>query len=135
MVNGYATAAQMGLRAALVADARVTDLVGQRVLDHVPEGVIFPYIEFGIIEPQADDADGTTGAAVQVQLIVHSRPQAGRVEAAGICQAIRAVLHRADGLDFSPFSLTDILVDAYSVQREGDGATYRGRVALEVHLA
>ena len=131
----YITATMAGLRAALLADAGLVALVGQRVVDEPATSIAFPYVRFGRIEPVQDDTDGTLGGIVQVGLEVHSRPEAGgRTEAARICGAIRAALHRQDTLTVPDFTLSEIEVQTWTVERLQDGASYEGRVALQVHL-
>jgi len=51
MSNGFALELQKGIRASLVADSSITDIVSTRVYDEPPEGVTFPYVRFGRIEP------------------------------------------------------------------------------------
>lgn len=135
MADGYVTATMAGLRAALLADAAVAALVGARVVDEPRPDIQLPYIRFGRLEPVADDTDLTRGAIVQVGLEVHSRPQAGRVEAARVCEAIQAALHRRpEALAVAGFQVCEVEVQTWAVDRGKDGATYEGRVALEVHL-
>lgn len=135
MADGYLTAAMAGLRAALVADAALAALVGDRVVDEPREDIAFPYVRFGRVEPRPDDTDGHQGSVVHVGLVVHSRPEWGRVEAARICEAIQAALHRQPGaVAVAGYSVCEIEVQAWSVERKGDAATYEGRLALELHL-
>jgi hypothetical protein len=135
MADGYVTATMAGLRAALLADPGVAALVGTRVVDEPQPGIVFPYVRFGQLEPVADDTDGTRGAIVQAGLVVHSRPAAGRVEAARICEAIQAALHRRpEVVTAAGHTVTEVEVQTWLVERQKDGATYEGRLALEVHL-
>lgn len=129
------TAAWAGVRAALIADAGVSALVGDRVLDHVPDGVQFPYVRLGRVQPVPDDTDGTEGALITLGLECFSRPAVGRIEAARICQAIKAALHRRlDAVAVAGFNLVDIEVQTWAVNQLGDGATWRGVVSLQVRL-
>lgn len=135
MSDGEATAVMAGLRAALVADAGVAALVGNRIVDEPRESIALPFIRFGNLEPRSDDTDGAQGAIVQTGLVVHSRPETGRVEAARICEAVKAALHRQpEAVTAAGFTVTEIEVQTWVVERMSDGATYRGRLALEVHL-
>ena len=135
MADGYMTATMAGLRAALLGDAGLAVLVGERVVDEPARDIAFPYIRFGDLTPANDDTDGTRGAIVQVGLVVHSRPDAGRLEAARICEAINAALHQApEVVTVAGYSVCDVLVQTWTVERQNDGATYEGRLALEVHL-
>lgn len=135
MADGFGTATQAALRAALIADAGVAALVGDRVVDAPVEGLAFPYVRFGDIEPRADDTDGARGAAVSVGLEAHSRPGAGRIEAARIMEAIEAALHRRpEALGFTAHTCSEIEVQAWTVRRASDAASYVGTLALEVWL-
>ncbi len=135
MSDGSLTATMAGLRAALVADATLAALVADRVVDEPRPDIAFPYVRFGRLEPVADDTDATLGEIIQVGLEIHSRPTAGRVEAARICEAIKAALHRKpEDLTVAGFSVCEINVQTWAVDRGKDGATYEGRLALEVHL-
>lgn len=135
MVDGEMTATMAGLRAALIANEPLAALIGARVVDEPKPGITLPYIRFGRITPQSDDTDGAQGAIVQVGLVVHSRPNAGRIEAARICEAMKAALHRRpEDVTVAGFEVCDVLVQTWTVDRGKDGATYEGRLALEVHL-
>lgn len=125
----------IGLRAALIADAALAALVGERVVDEPAEDIAFPYVRFGDITPVPDDTDHRLGLILQVGLIAYSRPVAGRTEAGAICAALRDALHRRpDAVAVAGYTVTEIEVQTWLVQRAGDGATYEGRLALEVHL-
>ena len=131
----YVSATMAGLRAALIADAGVAALVGDRGVDEPREGLAFPYVRFGLVEPTQDDTDGSTGALVQVGLEVHSRPVAGRVEAAQICGALKAALHRReDAVAVPGFTLVEIEVQTWAIERASDGASYEGVLALQMRL-
>ena len=135
MADGYMTATMAALRAPLVADATVSALVGDRIVDDPPAGLDFPYVRFGRMRPVTDDTDGTTGSIVQVGLEVRSRPLAGRVEAARICEAIQIALHRApDDVTVSGYDLCEIEVQDWFIEPGPDPETHQGRMALEVHL-
>ncbi|WP_439137553.1 DUF3168 domain-containing protein [Roseicyclus sp.] len=135
MSDSYFTASMAAVRAALIADAGVAALIGNRVVDEPAEGIVFPYVRFGRIEVLPDDTDLTRSAIVQMGLDVHSRPIAGRIEAARICEAIETALHRATGsVSVAGFSLVEIEVQTWTVERQADGATYEGRLALEISL-
>lgn len=135
MADGYMTAAMAGLRAALVADAGVAALVAGRVVDEPRADITLPYVRFGRITPLADDTDGTTGAALTIGLVAHSRPVAGRIEAARICEAIQAALHRQPGaVTVAGFNVVEIEVQTWAIDPPRDGASYRGTVSLEMRL-
>jgi hypothetical protein len=125
--------AMAAVRAALVADAGVAALVGGRVVDEPAETIAFPYIRFGRVEIARDDTDGATGVIVQMGLTVHSRPVAGRIEAGNICAKIATALHRG-AASVSLLGLWDVEVQTWFVERASDGASYLGRLALQMRL-
>ena len=135
VADGYMTATMAGLRAALIADATIGPMLPGGVVDEPQSDIAFPYVRFGNLEVVEDDTDGTLGAIVQVGLEVHSRPVAGRTEAAQICETLATALHRnAIAVWIVEYLITDILVQTWTVDRAKDGASYEGRIALEVHL-
>lgn len=73
--------------------------VADRVLDHVPSGVAFPYIELGEFQTVDDGAQCHDGVEVFITLHVWSRPgttRPGQVEAKTIAGAVRGSLHEAE---------------------------------------
>ena len=136
MADGYSTGVQAALRTALVADAGVAALVAGRVVDEPREDVVFPYIRFGTITPLNDDTDGARGASVTVGLEVHSRPIAGKIEAARVCEAINDALHRRpEVVTVAGYTVVDVEVQTWTVTRKSDGASYVGTLALQVQLS
>ncbi|QBR35407.1 DUF3168 domain-containing protein [Leisingera sp. NJS201] len=136
MADGYLTAAQVGLRAALVADIGVAGLVGTRVVDEPGEKIQLPYVRFGRSELVADDAGSERGAIVQFGLEVHSRPgAAGKVEASRICEAVSNALHlRPAAVTAEGFTVTEVEIQTWYVERARNGRDHEGRMALQVHL-
>ncbi|MBY6138528.1 DUF3168 domain-containing protein [Leisingera daeponensis] len=136
MADGYLTAAQVGLRAALVADPGVATLVGDRVVDEPGEGIHLPYVRFGRSEVSEDDAGATRGAIVQFGLEVHSRAgSAGKVEASHICEAVSSALHkRPEVVAAEGFTVTEVEIQTWYVERARNGKDHLGRLALQVHL-
>lgn len=131
---------QKALRLALRSDADLTALVGFRIVDEPHDKETLPLLRFGRITPVPDDTDGTAGWLVSVGLEAHSRPEAarpdaGRVEAGRICGAIHAALHRQpEALTVEGWSVIDIEVQSWLVDRQSDGAAYLGTLALEISL-
>ena len=129
MANGFALELQKGVRAALIADSDITNLVATRVYDEPPQSPTFPFIRFDQIEPQAMDTDGSTGADVVLTIQGFSR-STGRVEATQIAEAIRSALHRQDeAITLSGFNLIEMICESFYVDRENDD---RGHVATVV---
>ena len=135
MADGYVTATQSGLRAALNGDLGVTALVTDRVVDEPRDDVAFPYVRIGRMEKQGDDTDHTRGALVRVAVKIHSRPKSGKVEATRICEAIEAALHlKPEALTVTGFNVIEVEADTWFVKRASDGASYEGHMVLQVRL-
>ena len=135
MADGYALATQKGIRAALVANSDVTSLVSTRIYDEPPQDVVFPYLRFNTISPNAFDTDTAEGALVDISLEAHSRSASGRVEATQIAEAVKAALHRREtSVTVSGFTLVELIFDAISVTRDGDGRGYTAVIALQAML-
>jgi hypothetical protein len=130
--DGFALAVQVGIRARLVAVAAVTALVSTRVYDEPPQPVTYPYVRFGDIVPEAYDTDTKTGARVDIAIEAHSRSASGRVEAARICEAIRAALHRQESaVTVAGHTLIELIVLTYQVSREPEGRGHTGVVLVQ----
>lgn len=135
MADGYALATQKGIRAALASNSGVTSLVSTRIYDEPPQDVVFPYLRFNTITPNAFDTDTAEGALVDISLEAHSRSASGRVEATQIAEAVKAALHRREtSVTVSGFTLVELIFDAISVTRDGDGRGYTAVIALQAML-
>ncbi len=135
MADGYATATQAALRAALIADPGVAALIAGRVVDEPTPALPLPFLRFGDLEPVPDDTDGTRGALVSVGLEVQSRPAAGRIEATRILEAVAAALHRRpEVLAVAGYEVVEVEVLTWTATRAPDGASYVGTLALVVRL-
>ena len=135
MADGFALSVQKGVRAALVANAGVTDIVGQRVYDEPPQDVLFPYLRFGDISPNAFDTDTTEGAEVTISLEAHSRSASGRVEAIQIVEAVKEALHRQEAaVALTGHNLVEMIFQTYSVTRDDDGRGYTAVIVLQAML-
>lgn len=135
MADGFALALQKGLRAALVANAGVAALVSTRIYDEPPQNVVFPYLRFGDITPNAADTDTTVGVSVDVSLEANSRSASGRVEAVRIVEAVRAALHRQEtSVTVTGFTLVELIFQAHNVTRDPDGRGYTAVIALRALL-
>ena len=135
MADGYALATQKGILAALKAAGGVTGLVSTRIYDEPPQDVVFPYLRFNTIQPNAFDTDTAEGALVDISLEAHSRSASGRVEATQIAEAVQAALHRQEAsVTVSGYTLVELIFDAISVTRDGDGRGYTAVIALQAML-
>ncbi|KAB2706476.1 DUF3168 domain-containing protein [Brucella lupini] len=64
---------QRALYDRLKADPALSEIIGGRVYDIVPEGAAFPYVSFGPFDELSDDAQCITGFEISIQLDVWSR--------------------------------------------------------------
>jgi len=135
MADGFLLALQKGVRAALVADAGVSALIGTRLYDEPPQNVAFPYARFGGIEPLAFDTDTQEGALVSFTIEAYSRSASGRVEAAQIAEAVKAALHRQEAsVTVAGHTLVELIFETFSVTRDGEGRGYTALVSLQAML-
>lgn len=135
MADGYALATQKGILAALKAASGVTDIVSTRIYDEPPQDVVFPYLRFNTIQPNAFDTDTAEGALVDISLEAHSRSASGRVEATQIAEAIQAALHRQEtSVTVSGYTLVELIFETISVTRDSDGRGYTAVIALQAML-
>ena len=135
MADGYALATQVGVLAALKANSGVTNLVSSRIYDEPPQDVVFPYLRFNTIQPNAFDTDTAQGALVDISLEAHSRSASGRVEATQIAEAVQAALHRQEtSVTVVGYTLVELIFDAISVTRDSEGRGYTAVIALQAML-
>lgn len=135
MADGFALAIQKGVRAALVADTAITDIASQRVYDEPPQDVLFPYLRFGDISPNAFDTDTTEGAEVTISLEAHSRSASGRVEAVQMVEAVKEALHRQEAsITLEGHNLVEMIFQTYSVTRDDEGRGYTAVISLQAML-
>ena len=135
MADGYALATQKGILAALKAASGVTGLVSTRIYDEPPQDVVFPYLRFNTIQPNAFDTDTAEGALVDISLEAHSRSASGRVEATQIVEAVQAALHRQEtSVTIAGYTLVELIFEAISVTRDNDGRGYTAVISLQAML-
>lgn len=135
MADGYALATQVGVLAALKANSGVTNLVSSRIYDEPPQDVVFPYLRFNTIQPNAFDTDTAQGALVDISLEAHSRSASGRVEATQIAEAVQAALHRQEtSVTVVGYTLVELIFDTISVTRDSEGRGYTAVIALQAML-
>jgi len=135
MADGFALALQKGLRTVLAANSGITALVAGRIYDEPPQPVLFPYVRFGNINPNAFDTDTALGALVDISIEVHSRSASGRVEATQIAEAVRAALHRQEvSVTVQGHTLVELICEAISVTRDSEGRGYTAIILLQAML-
>jgi hypothetical protein len=121
-------ALQRAVYAALVADATLAALVGDRVFDAPPRAAAFPYVTLG--EARATDWSTGTESGSEHRLVVHvwSRSR-GKTECWAVLAALRTALDDAD-LAVDGHALVSLRVAAEDVAQERDGVTWRGTTRL-----
>jgi len=135
MADGYSLSLQKGIRAALVANSGVTDLVSTRIYDEPPQNVTYPYVRFGNIEPSAFDTDTAEGALVDLSLEVHSRSASGRVEAMQVAEAIKVALHRQEAsVTVTGYTLVELIFETFSGTRDDEGRGYTAIILFQAML-
>lgn len=135
MTDGPARVLQTALIAALRADAGVAALVAARVYDEPPQGVVFPYLRLGTLDLRPLRLSGSCiDEDIVFSIEAHSRPVAGRVEAARMAHAVRMALdgatpalvgYRVDWIDFR----------TQAVSRAQDGKSYIATIAFAAALS
>ena len=134
MSNGFALELQKGVRATLVANSGVTNLVSTRIYDEPPTPVTYPFIRFGNITPSADDTDGNIGAEVSFEIEAFTQ-STGRVKATQIAEAVRAALHRSESsVTLTGFYLIEMRCENYVVTRNADERGHKASVILTAIL-
>ena len=135
MADGYALATQVGVLAALKANSAVTSIVSTRIYDEPPQDVVFPYLRFNTIQPNAFDTDTAQGALVDISLEAHSRSASGRVEATQIAEAVQAALHRQEAsVSIAGYTLVELIFEAISVTRDSEGRGFTAVISLQAML-
>ncbi len=119
-----ALALQKAVYAALIADAGVGALIGDRIYDVAPRDVVFPYVTIGRMTVTDWSTGSEDGAEHRLTLDVWSR-QHGKSECAAIAEAIRAVLHDA-ALTLDGHALVNLRFESADVARDPDGITFHG---------
>lgn len=133
MADGPDLALQKAVIARLRGNAPLTALVGARIYDEPPQAVTFPYVRIGQVELQPLRMDGCTDHDLAFSVEGHSRPGAGRVEAARIASLVR------EALDGATLTVTGFTCDwchylTQAVTRNADGQSYVATVAFEAAL-
>jgi len=135
MADGYALATQVGILSALKANSGVTSLVSNRIYDEPPQDVVFPYLRFNTIQPNAFDTDTAQGALVDISLEAHSRSASGRVEATRVAEAVQAALHRQEAfVSIAGYNLVQLIFEAISVTRDSEGRGFTAVISLQAML-
>lgn len=121
-------ALQRAVHAALVTDAAVAALIGDRVFDAAPRGTTYPYVTLG--EARATDWSTGTESGAEHRLAVHvwSRSR-GKAECWALLAALRAALDEA-GLTLDGHALVSLRIATEQVGQERDGITWHGTAQI-----
>jgi hypothetical protein len=119
---------QRAVFAALVADAGVGAVIGDRIFDAAPRNVTFPYATFG--DARVGDWSTGTEDGAEHRLVLHvwSRER-GKAECFAALEAIRTALHDAP-LDLDGHVLVNLRFEAAEVGPDRDGITWHGVARL-----
>ena len=133
MADGYATALQAGLIAALAADGAVAALVKGRVEGDPPDDAPLPYVRVGSIEPRPMRSTAGKGARVTFAIEAHTRrARGGRVEASRIAEAVADALNENEAaVPLGARRLVSLEWVTTTVDRAPDGQTHVAVAAFE----
>jgi hypothetical protein len=117
---------QKAIWAALVADAGVGALIGDRIYDSAPRDAVFPYVSIGATTANDWSTGTEDGTEHRVTLLAWSRGR-GQSECHAIAEAIRAALNDA-ALALDGHTLVNLHFESADTRREADGITWRGTI-------
>lgn len=110
----------------LKAHAGTTALISDRVYDHAPQDVIFPYVSIGNFQSVDDSAECIDGVEIFMDLHVWGR-KTGQIEAKEIASAVRAALHEFSPTLADPFAMVgNIEHRTTRMMGDPDGKTTHG---------
>lgn len=117
--------------AALLADAGVSALVGDRVYDNAPGGVGFPYITLGPSQAVTDDVECIDGEENYLQIDVWTQEGGSKRGAKVICAAVKKALHNAALALADPVALVLVEIEDMRVISDPDEQVAHGIVSLK----
>lgn len=115
---------QKAVFAALAGDAALVARIGDRIYDHAPASVRFPYATFGRASHYDWGTATEDGSEHIFTIHVWSRAK-GRAEALAIMAAVRARLHDAD-LTLAGHSLVNLREEMQETRFEDDHGVHHG---------
>jgi hypothetical protein len=117
-------ALQKAVHAALVADAGVGALVGDRIFDAAPRVATFPYVTLGDARATDWSTGSEDGSEHRLLLHVWSRER-GKAECWAVLAAVGDALHDA-ALELDGHTLVNLRNEAVDVGIDRDGITWHG---------
>lgn len=127
-------ALQTAIYDALVADAAVGALVGDRIYDGAPSDRAFPNITFGPSQEVTDDVDCIDGEEHFVQLDVWTDDQSRLGPCKDIVATLKAALHETGLTVADPYALAFLRVTNTRSMIDRDGIRGHGIVELQAML-
>lgn len=124
---------QTAILDALVADAGVGALVGDRIYDGAPSDRQYPCITFGPADSFNEDLTCVDARTETVQLDVWARDQGRMGPCKDICDVVKNALHLAN-ITLTQHALIRIRTDSIRVFRDPDGLTAHGVVTVEADM-
>ncbi|TPW28608.1 DUF3168 domain-containing protein [Martelella alba] len=115
---------------ALVADAGVTALVGDRVYDNAPAAPVYPYISFGPAQTLTEPLECLDAEENHFQIDIWTQEGGSKRGAKAICAAVKSALHFADLSLAGPCALVLIRVDDMQVMDDPDDQVAHGVVSV-----
>ena len=121
---------QKAIFEALVADAGVGALIGDRIFDRMPSDADYPCVTFGPSDAVTDDADCVPGTEETIQIDVWTRDQGRTSGCKRITRAVYDALHEADLTIDAPWALVETRVAFTRVMLDPDGVTAHGVLSV-----
>lgn len=118
---------------ALVADAAIGALVGDRIYDRMPSDGDYPCITFGASSTVPEDLACITARFETLQLDCWSQDQGRLWPTRELADAVKVALHRAS-LTLATHALVRLEVEQMRVFLDVDGITGHGVVAFEATI-
>lgn len=128
-----AAALQKAVYDALVADAGVGAIVGDRIYDRMPSDGDYPCLTFGPSQTLPEDMYCITARVEVLQIDCWSRDQGRLWPTRALADAVKTALHKAS-LDLQVHALARLDVDQVRVFLDADRITGHGVVTLEAEI-
>ena len=122
-------ALQKALHQTLTTQAElVTLLGGPHVYDHVPRGVTYPYVTFGV-STQRDWSTGSEDGGEHIVTLHIWSKAAGRLESDAVGAAVRSALHD-QALTLTGHRLVNLRQELSDTRRDAQSEIYHGVIRL-----
>ena len=130
---------QKGIRAVLMANRGLTDLIGDRIYDEPKSTTAYPLVRMAAFDSEPYDTDRTEGQLITMSLEVQSRNESdpGRTQCSDIIDFIREALHRQpDAVNRGTDDATvyDCVYVSSDVSRAPEGKGWVGIIFFELMI-